>query len=302
MFTVTSSDTTTLAGQAWGDADDPVVVLVHGLGMSVESWGAVPELLAGDHRVLAYDLRGHGSSGAGAHRDYSLDAHGADLEAVLDAVVEPGRRAVLVGSSLGGGIIVHAAHQDRLQQVAGVVFAGSGASGITVPGLPARGLPDPVAAGLRTGWLQLLRLAAVAAKHLGPVVPLSDRATRRAAFTDDTPQPVIEQTRADFVRTRREALARTTLASVSHNGVRHASRLAVPALVLHGDRDPEVPNEEARALVDRLPDAELVTFPGRGHMLALTNPGAVAEHVRRWTDRTGARAEAPSSRTGRRLA
>lgn len=283
MPTVTSADTTTLSLHSWGPDDAPLVVLVHGLGLSVESWGVVPELLAADHRVVAYDLRGHGHSGRAAGGDYSLDAHAADLAAVLTALDRP---AVVVGHSLGGGIVVQAAHRGLLSDVRGLVFAGSGASAITVPGLPARGLPDPLARRLRSAWLDVLRLAASVAQWLRCLDPVADRVTRRVAFAPGDAQEAVRRVRCDFTRTRREALAGTTLASVSHNGMRHAGEVTVPCLVLHGDHDPEVPGREAQALVDRLPDAELVTLEGAGHMVPLTRPTDVAEHVRRWVRRT----------------
>jgi pimeloyl-ACP methyl ester carboxylesterase len=283
MLTVTSADTTTLSLRSWGPADAPLIVLIHGLGMSVESWGVVPELLATDHRVVAYDLRGHGHSGRAATGDYSLDAHAADLAAVLGAL---DRQSVLVGHSLGGGIIVQAAHRGLLSDVRGVVFAGSGGSAVTAPGLPARGLPGPVGRRLRRTWLDVLRVGALVAERLRWLDPWADRVTRRVAFAPGDPQSAVRQVRLDFTRTRRAALAGTTLASVSHNGLLHARELAVPCLVLHGDHDPEVPDHEAQALVDRLPDGELLPLEGGGHMVPLTRPTDVAEQVRRWVRRT----------------
>ncbi|MCI2237745.1 alpha/beta hydrolase [Kineococcus sp. TRM81007] len=78
------------------------------------------------------------------------------------------------------------------------------------------------------------------------------------------------------------ALARARLASASNDGQRVAARLGVPALVLHGGRDPEVHDEEVQQLMGVLPDAELVTLRGEGHVLPLTDPEFVAEHVARW--------------------
>jgi pimeloyl-ACP methyl ester carboxylesterase len=76
-----------------------------------------------------------------------------------------------------------------------------------------------------------------------------------------------------------------TLASVSHDSVRLAPDLGVPVLILHGDRDPEVPQQEIQRLMAALPHVELVTFRGAGHMLPLTHPDAVAEHTACWVRR-----------------
>ena len=128
------------------------MVLVHGLGLSTESWGEVPRRLADAHRIVAYDLRGHAQSGDARSGDYSLEAHARDLTAVLAGCVGEQEQAVVIGHSLGGGIVLAAARLGGTGRMAGVVFAGSGGSGITAPGLPARRLPPHVAAGLHRSW------------------------------------------------------------------------------------------------------------------------------------------------------
>ena len=56
-----------------------------------------------DYRVIAYDHRGHGRSGVPTRRaNYGLNYLAADLDAVLEATLEPGERAVIAGHSMGG--------------------------------------------------------------------------------------------------------------------------------------------------------------------------------------------------------
>ena len=53
--------------------------------------------------MIAYDHRGHGRSGVPTRRaNYGLNFLAADLDAVLEATLEPGERAVLAGHSMGG--------------------------------------------------------------------------------------------------------------------------------------------------------------------------------------------------------
>ncbi|MGY1608457.1 alpha/beta fold hydrolase [Geodermatophilus sp. SYSU D00700] len=285
---VRSFDGTRLALEVAGPQDAPVVVLVHGLGLSTESWGKVPELLADRYRVVGYDLRGHAQSGDARCGGYGLEAHARDLLGVLTACLPEGRRAVVVGHSLGGGIILAAARLAGTSRMAGVVFAGSGGSGITVPGLPARPLPPRARAALQGGWFRLLRVSALVARRLRPVQAVSDRLVRRAAFAGGAPQGAVDRVRDSFLSTRPPALAGTTLASVSHDGTELAPALRVPTLVLHGEKDPEVPPDELRELMAALPDGEVVDVPGAGHMLPLLHPDVVAGHVARWVTRTAA--------------
>ena len=282
MSDVSSFDGTRLALERWGRDDAPVVVLVHGLGLSTESWGRVPDLLAPDHRVIAYDLRGHAQSGDARSGDYSMEAHARDLEAVLREAVPQGRRPVLVGHSLGGGIILAHAHHVGADGVAGVVFAGSGGSGVTAPGFPSRGVPRWAQPALRGGYFRALRAVALLGRRIAPLDPLADRIVRRFASTPDTPRAYVDFVRRSFLTSRPLALSGTTLASLSHDGPRWAPELRVPVLVLHGSRDPEVPDDELRDLTGRLPDASVVPFVGAGHMLPLTHPDEVARHVACW--------------------
>src|SRR5271154_3743746 len=56
----------------------PVLLLIHGMAGTYETWDAVIEPLALTHTVIAPDLPGHGSSAPGGG-DYSLGALAAGL-------------------------------------------------------------------------------------------------------------------------------------------------------------------------------------------------------------------------------
>jgi pimeloyl-ACP methyl ester carboxylesterase len=285
MTDVTSSDGTRLALSTWGSPDAPRLLLVHGLGLSAESWGEVPERLSDRYRVTAYDLRGHAQSGDARSGDYTLDAHARDLDAVLTHVAPDGGPVVVVVHSLGGGILL--AHLDAApdHRVAGAVFVGSGGSGVTAPGLAARHLPRWVQQALRWGWWNALRGGVRIGRLVKPVETLSDRLIRRAAFAPGEPQEFVAQVRDSFLGSRPRALSGTTMASLSHDGVDLGPALRSPTLLVHGSADPEVPEDETRALLSVLPDGELVTVPDAGHMLPLTHPDLVVAQVRRWMER-----------------
>jgi len=89
-----------VAGDAWGNPDDPPVILLPGGGQTRHAWGGTAEKLAdAGWYALSLDLRGHGDSGWAPDADYELSAFVGDLLAVR-ATFE--RRPAVVGASLGG--------------------------------------------------------------------------------------------------------------------------------------------------------------------------------------------------------
>ncbi len=85
-----------------GPAGAPVIVLIHGLGLTRGgTWGAIAPALARHFRVLDYDLPGHGETVLPTGTA-TLTALGEHLVALLDELEID--RAALVGFSLGGMI------------------------------------------------------------------------------------------------------------------------------------------------------------------------------------------------------
>ncbi|MDD9206285.1 alpha/beta hydrolase, partial [Georgenia sp. 10Sc9-8] len=116
---------------------------------------------------------------------------------------------------------------------------------------------------------------------------LTDTLARLTVFRVDAPAPAVSWARAHFLSTPETPLAASSLASVERDGVELAPDLTAPTLVLHGDRDKQVTDKDVRRLMDALPDAELTTVEGAGHMLLLTHPGVVAQHIERWVRAVG---------------
>jgi len=99
--TITTPDSLSLAVWEHGDPSAPTVVLVHGYPDTHAVWDGVIRLLADDHHVVAYDVRGAGASDAPRDRaGYDLAHLVADLVAVVDATA-PAGPVHLVGHDWG---------------------------------------------------------------------------------------------------------------------------------------------------------------------------------------------------------
>ncbi|MBF0206620.1 MAG: alpha/beta hydrolase [Oligoflexia bacterium] len=87
------------------ESDGPVLVLIFGFGMSLESWyeyGYVKKLKK-NFKILAVDVRGHGmSSKPHSSEEYSLEKIARDVVAVLDKLEI--QEAFILGYSLGAKI------------------------------------------------------------------------------------------------------------------------------------------------------------------------------------------------------
>lgn len=101
-----------------GGAAGAAVVLVHGWAGNRTYWDGQIDFFAERYEVVAIDLAGHGASGLG-RSDWDLAAFGDDVVAVIDAVAP--ERVALVGHSMGGDAVVHAARRLG-SRVAGLVW------------------------------------------------------------------------------------------------------------------------------------------------------------------------------------
>jgi pimeloyl-ACP methyl ester carboxylesterase len=99
-------DGTQIAYRAWGSASASGIVLVHGGAAHSRWWDHIAPLLAGDRRVAALDLSGHGDSGR--REIYSLDGWASEVMAVAAAAGIAGP-TVVIGHSMGGFVALRTA-------------------------------------------------------------------------------------------------------------------------------------------------------------------------------------------------
>ena len=262
---VVAPDGTLLHVRAAGDEGRPGILLAHGFSLDMTTWHYQWKEWSKRYRTVLFDHRGHGRSGTSAARDYTLQAMGEDLNAVLDAAFPEGP-VVLAGHSMGGmAILAFAeAHPEEFgSRVAGVIMADTaaaevirGALGGILGRLAGVKVPDTRAERIR-GFMKEGRsdLAYLVARltnfghHASPWL-----VDYIAAISGQAPVEVWTD----------------ALAGVIELDFRHAlEHIRVPALVVVGDVDRITPPSSAKALAEALPDGRLVVLDGAGHLSML---------------------------------
>ncbi len=97
-----------------GPEGAPVLLLTHGYSATAEMWRGNIAALSAKHRLVLWDMRGHGQSDSPEDQSLYSEAHTvADMAALLD--LTGAKQAIIGGLSLGGymSLAFHASHPAR---------------------------------------------------------------------------------------------------------------------------------------------------------------------------------------------
>ncbi len=235
------------------------VLLVHGVGSSIDTWSEVYSRLTQTGRsVVAVDLFGHGKSGSG-NGDYSLGANATMLRDVLNFLDID--QVHLVGHSLGGGVSMQMFYQypDRITSL---TLIASGGLGIEV-GMSLRAATLPGSELV----IRVISRPEVTSTLKSVVGVLEVFGVRRHGFDDRLIQTLQdlqdEEKLSGFVNTLRSVIG------IRGQRVSALNRLALVnperTLIIWGDRDPMLPPAHGYALHELLPGSRIVIVPNGGH-------------------------------------
>jgi 3-oxoadipate enol-lactonase len=236
------------------------IVMAHALGCDLHLWDSLAESLARQHRVVCYDLRGHGLSEAPAG-PYST-AELADDAARL--IRELGHGAVtFVGLSLGGMVAQELALRHP-HLVNGLVLAN------TTSGYPAEA---------QAGWAQ--RIAAIETNGLASVVDGAMQRWFHEGFHAQQASTVAHWRRR-VLATNPQAYVACCHAVAGVNTTERLAQIHVPTLVVAGELDLGTPVSMARTLVEHISGAQLVVLPQASHLSVLEQPDAFRLALEHW--------------------
>jgi 3-oxoadipate enol-lactonase len=234
-----------------GPQDAGVVVLSNSLGTTLAMWEPQAAALARGHRVLRYDLRGHGRSPV-PEAPYSIADLGSDLLALLDRTGIA--RASLFGVSLGGmvsmWVAVHAPERvDRL-----VLCSTSAVMG------PPESWTERAALVRREGTAAVAD--SVVARWFTP------------AFAAAQPD-VVARIRGQLAATPAEGYAGCCEAIREMDQRPDLPAIAAPTLVIAAEGDPSTPPAHARTIAGLIPGARLEVLDRGAHLVNVEAPDVV---------------------------
>jgi 2-succinyl-6-hydroxy-2,4-cyclohexadiene-1-carboxylate synthase len=238
----------------------PTLLMLHGFTHTGASWDPVTAGLGGRYRVLAPDIRGHGS--AGYVEPVTLEGVVEDLRALV-----ADDRFTLVGYSMGGRIALHAALTIGPERVRRLVLIGA-SPGIADPGeRAARRAADERLASEVEG----LTIKSFAERWAGETAVLAGQ-----------PPEVRAAAHADRLRNNPAGLARA-LRGLGTGALpslwERLGEIKVPVTLIVGERDSKFRGiaGEMAALLGGV--VEVIVVPDAGHAVHLEAPGAVAAAI-----------------------
>ena len=278
------------AYRRYGDPSAPAIVLLMGLGMSMDAWPEtlISGLISEGFQVITPDNRDSGDS---THMtqwrltrvellcsivktllrlhvcgEYGLEDMALDLERLLDALEL--RRAHICGISLGGMIAQVFAYQcpNRTATLTSISSAvGNPRTGFgQIRAIAAILKQDEGSSDVAAKTHVKRVLEALAGERYKPTEIEIREALDRAACLKFDPEAVMRQVTALLVSGDRSAQVR---------------QIRVPSLVIHGTSDPLLPFAAGEETARLIPGARLEAVDGLGHALPLALVGHYVELI-----------------------
>ncbi|MEJ2603066.1 MAG: alpha/beta hydrolase [Gammaproteobacteria bacterium] len=272
----THANGVSIAYQDFGEADDPAVILVMGLGAQLIHWPdeLVLDLADAGYRVIRFDNRDVGLSeklweadrlgwwpmikfrlGWDLDPPYYLADMAADTVGLMDVLGI--RRAHVVGASMGGMIaqIVAARYPERVLTLTSIMSTSGD------PDLPAG---DP---GVTEKLLTRSSVSADREEAIARTVELIGAiGSPTHGYSDDYLHAYLTRS---YDRSHYTPGVGRQLWAVLGSGSRSEilPTIGAPTLVIHGAKDPLVPVEHGRHTAELIPGAELLVLDEMGHAM-----------------------------------
>jgi len=232
-----------------GSRDAPAVILLHGFGSSLHTFDAWAEALQEKYRVIRLDLPGSGLSEPDPTGIYTDDR---SMEILLELMDRLGvAEAALVGNSIGGRLAWRfaAAHPQRVRKLVLVS-------------------PDGYASpGFEYGRAPEVPILMSAMRYVLPKSMLRPNIAAAYGNPDNLTNETLERYHALLLAPgNRAAMIERMRQTVLVDPVPILGTIAIPVLLVWGEKDAMIPLANSDDYMRALPQAERVTFPELGHV------------------------------------
>jgi 3-oxoadipate enol-lactonase len=240
-------------------------VLVHGFPFSSEMWkGQVQMLREKNLRIITYDLRGHGNSGAGDGQ-YTIELFVDDLIALIDRLDIT--KTILCGFSMGGYVALRAI--ERNPERFGALM-----------------LCDTMSAA-DSNEARLRRAASIKVIKEKGVGPFAE-GFLKAVFAPQSFSAragVVDEMRKIIMSNPAIGICGALLAMAGRTDTTEAlGKIVVPTLVIVGEHDNVTPLAAAQTMKDKIPNSRLQVIGGAAHVSNMENPSAFNECMASFLD------------------
>ena len=242
----------------WGQAGNPLIVMLHGGSQQAHSWDFVSLPLSEDYHIIALDQRGHGDSDWANDGDYTVEAHQRDIDGFVAALGLSDFH--LIGHSMGGrnSYVWASRNSDKLRSL---VIVDTG----------------PVAQSHGRNRIQNFRELP---DELDSFEEFADRVQEYTGRTREQTLGALKYSireRADGKWTwKYDKLLRTPGRQVpvwSQEQLWEAvSNIACPTLVVRGGNSDIFADATMREMKQVISNCDIVTVPDAGHLVAGDNP------------------------------
>lgn len=247
------------------DGEGPWLALSHSLACNLGMWDDQMPVLTRKYRVLRYDTRGHGQSGAPSG-NYTLEQLADDAKGLLDALGI--RRTHWVGLSMGGMI-----GQTFALRYPGVFQS------MVLADTTSRRAPD--AAKL---WGDRIRIARE--QGMAPLVEPTLARWFTEPYRKSHPE-VVERIAAGIRATPPAGYAGCCDAISKIDLTDRLHEIECPTLVIVGEQDMGTPPAMARAIHENLPGSELNIIPSAAHLSNIEQAQAFNDALTKFLARVG---------------
>lgn len=236
------------------------VIFIHGFPFSSEMWEEQIGFLSDTHRVITYDVRGHGKSQLGNGHlliDFLVD----DLFALMDHLGI--QSANVVGLSMGGYIALRGVEREP-ERFLSLVLSNTKSEA-------------------DTNEAKIKRADAVRTIRNDGVTVFADNFLKSVFAPDsfDKRPEAVRKIRTIIEKTSPDTLCSTLIALAARTDTtENLSKITIPTLILVGENDQLTPPAAAQGMANRIRGARIHILPDAAHMSNLENPEEFNSYLR----------------------